>query len=80
LRITRAAEAQRHALPERGPSAAGGGTLGPYQAGVYEALAERGVEPTWPAGISIGTVNSAIISGNAPVEPPPSRPTYKYEV
>lgn len=59
MRVTRAAEAQRHALPERSPSAAGGGTLGPYQAGVYEALAERGVEPTWPAGISIATINSS---------------------
>ncbi|MFD3263863.1 patatin-like phospholipase family protein [Phenylobacterium ferrooxidans] len=44
----------------------GGGALGAYQAGVYEALAERGVEPTWLAGISIGAINSAIIAGNAP--------------
>lgn len=46
----------------------GGGALGAYQAGVYEALAERGVEPTWVAGISIGAINSAIIAGNAPGE------------
>lgn len=46
----------------------GGGALGAYQAGVYEALAERGIEPTWVAGISIGAVNSAIIAGNAPDE------------
>jgi NTE family protein len=43
----------------------GGGALGSYQAGVYEALLERGVEPTWIAGISIGAINSAIIAGNA---------------
>ncbi len=44
----------------------GGGALGAYQGGVYEALAEAGVRPTWIAGISIGAVNAAIIAGNAP--------------
>ncbi|CAN7612869.1 patatin-like phospholipase family protein [Phenylobacterium sp. LjRoot225] len=44
----------------------GGGALGAYQAGVYEALQAAGVEPSWIAGISIGAVNSAIIAGNAP--------------
>jgi len=42
----------------------GGGALGAYQAGVYEALLDNGVEPTWIAGISIGAINSAIIVGN----------------
>jgi len=42
----------------------GGGALGAYQAGVYEALAERAIEPTWISGISIGAINSAIIAGN----------------
>ncbi|WP_091741194.1 patatin-like phospholipase family protein [Phenylobacterium immobile] len=42
----------------------GGGALGAYQAGVYEALLEADVEPTWVAGISIGAVNAAIIAGN----------------
>ena len=42
----------------------GGGALGAYQAGVYEALAEKDIAPTWVAGISIGAVNSAIIAGN----------------
>ena len=42
----------------------GGGALGAYQAGVYEALLEHGVEPTWISGISIGAVNGAIIAGN----------------
>lgn len=44
----------------------GGGALGAYQGGVYQALAEHGVEPTWLCGISIGAINSAIIVGNAP--------------
>ena len=44
----------------------GGGALGSYQVGVYEALAEYGYEPDWVAGISIGAINSAIIAGNAP--------------
>ena len=44
----------------------GGGALGSYQAGVYERLAESGIEPTWVAGISIGAINSAIIAGNKP--------------
>jgi NTE family protein len=46
----------------------GGGALGSYQAGVYEALAEAGIPPDWVAGISIGAINSAIIAGNAPNE------------
>jgi NTE family protein len=44
----------------------GGGALGAYQAGVYEALAERDLHPDWIAGISIGAINGALIAGNAP--------------
>jgi NTE family protein len=44
----------------------GGGALGAYQAGVYEALAEADLHPDWVAGISIGAINAAIIAGNAP--------------
>jgi NTE family protein len=44
----------------------GGGALGAYQAGVYEALAERGVAPEWVAGVSIGAINAALIAGNPP--------------
>jgi NTE family protein len=44
----------------------GGGALGAYQAGVYEALAEAGIHPDWIAGVSIGAVNGAIIAGNPP--------------
>jgi NTE family protein len=46
----------------------GGGALGAYQAGVYEALAETGIQPDWVAGVSIGAINSAIIAGNEPAE------------
>jgi len=44
----------------------GGGALGAYQAGVYEALAEAGLHPDWVAGISIGAINAALIAGNPP--------------
>src|ERR1700752_1892021 len=44
----------------------GGGALGAYQAGVYEALSEAHLAPDWVAGISIGAVNAALIAGNAP--------------
>ena len=44
----------------------GGGALGAYQAGVYQALAEADLHPNWVAGISIGAINSAIIAGNPP--------------
>jgi NTE family protein len=44
----------------------GGGALGAYQAGVFAALDEVGLQPTRLAGISIGALNAAIIAGNAP--------------
>src|SRR3954462_14587137 len=43
----------------------GGGALGSYQAGAFQALCASGFEPEWVAGISIGAVNAAIIAGNA---------------
>lgn len=46
----------------------GGGALGSYQAGVYEALAASPYQPEWIAGISIGSINAAIIAGNAPAD------------
>jgi NTE family protein len=45
----------------------GGGALGAYQGGVYQALHEAGIEPDWVVGTSIGAINGAIIAGN-PVE------------
>jgi NTE family protein len=62
----------RHRVKERPPFECialllqGGGALGSYQAGVYAALAEAGLEPNWVAGISIGAINGALIAGNAP--------------
>src|SRR5579863_2765353 len=44
----------------------GGGALGSYQAGVFEALAFSEYFPDWVAGISIGAINAALIAGNAP--------------
>jgi NTE family protein len=46
----------------------GGGALGAYQVGVYQALAEAGCEPNWISGVSIGAINSAIIAGNPPAK------------
>jgi len=46
----------------------GGGALGAYQAGVYQALAEADLHPDWVAGISIGAINSALIAGNPPAQ------------
>src|SRR5258706_10350275 len=42
----------------------GGGAVGAYQAGVYQALHEAGVEPDWIIGTSIGAINGSIIAGN----------------
>ncbi|WP_419896293.1 patatin-like phospholipase family protein [Roseomonas sp. USHLN139] len=44
----------------------GGGALGAYQAGVYEALHEAGIALDWIAGVSIGAINGALIAGNPP--------------
>jgi NTE family protein len=44
----------------------GGGALGAYQAGVYQALHEQGINPDWVIGTSIGAINAALIAGNKP--------------
>ena len=44
----------------------GGGALGAFQAGVYHALHDAGVEPDWVIGTSIGAINASIIVGNEP--------------
>ena len=46
----------------------GGGALGAYQVGVYQALHEAGIEPDWVIGTSIGAINAALIVGNPPDE------------
>ena len=42
----------------------GGGALGAYQAGVYQAMHEHGLTPDWVVGTSIGALNGALIAGN----------------
>src|ERR1700758_3795585 len=44
----------------------GGGAMGAYQIGAYQALAEHDLHPDWVAGISIGAINAAVIAGNRP--------------
>jgi NTE family protein len=46
----------------------GGGALGAYQAGVYQALHEAEIEPDWIIGTSIGAINASLIAGNAPAD------------
>jgi NTE family protein len=46
----------------------GGGALGAYHIGAYQALAEHGFEPDWLSGISIGAINSAVLAGTPPAE------------
>jgi NTE family protein len=58
----------------------GGGALGAYQAGVYEALHEHGISPEWVAGVSIGAINAALIAGNLPEERVPRLRAFWEEV
>jgi NTE family protein len=60
-RVSREAPADRIVLVLQG-----GGALGAYQAGTYQALHEAGLEPDWIIGTSIGAINGSIIAGNAP--------------
>ena len=60
-----------HSMPAATPAKAqpvlvlqGGGALGSYQAGAYQALCHFDFEPEWVAGISIVAINAAIIAGN----------------
>lgn len=65
-----AAPARLARKPRRTPRVAlvmqGGGALGAYQAGVYQALHEAGLEPDWIVGISIGAIGGAILAGSPP--------------
>jgi NTE family protein len=58
--------ARPHGVDGVGLVLQGGGALGAYQAGVYQALHEAGLEPDWVAGVSIGAINCALIAGNKP--------------
>jgi NTE family protein len=60
---------RRNSQPASGPGQIvlvfqGGGALGAYQAGVYQALNEAGIEPDWIIGTSIGAINASLIAGN----------------
>src|SRR5215203_1821252 len=46
----------------------GGGALGAYQVGVYQAMHEAGVEPDWVVGTSIGAINASLIAGSEPAD------------
>ena len=46
----------------------GGGALGAYQVGVYQALHEAGIEPDWVVGTSIGAINASLIAGSEPAD------------
>src|SRR5467141_3641391 len=67
---TKASRRKTHKMQPRPPFECialllqGGGALGAYQAGVYQALSEAHLYPDWIAGISIGAINSALIAGN----------------
>jgi NTE family protein len=69
---TKASRRKSHKMQPRPPFECialllqGGGALGAYQAGVYEALSEGHLYPDWVAGISVGAINSALIAGNPP--------------
>ncbi len=60
VRLTRPAESLTALVLQ------GGGALGAYQAGAFEALADAAHQPDWVAGISIGAINAALIAGNPP--------------
>src|ERR1700748_2888711 len=62
--ISSPAPASTPAKAERVLVLQGGGALGSYQAGAYQALCHHDFEPDWIAGISIGAINAAIIAGN----------------
>lgn len=72
LRDTRSTEHSEHRDAPRADARQtvlvlqGGGALGAYQAGVYEALMDGGFEPDWVIGTSIGAINGALIAGNRP--------------
>src|SRR5260370_2466374 len=66
MEVSAAAHETTAAKAERVLVLQGGGALGSYQAGAYQALCHCDFEPEWVAGISIGAINAAIIAGNAP--------------
>jgi NTE family protein len=75
LDVTKKRAGQERSAPAKNPAQKqrqivlvfqGGGALGAYQAGVYQALHEAGIEPDWIIGTSIGAINASLIAGNEP--------------
>ncbi|HZC55381.1 MAG TPA: patatin-like phospholipase family protein [Xanthobacteraceae bacterium] len=64
--MTNAVKFDRAALGQVVLVLQGGGALGAYQIGVYQALSEAGIEPDWVIGTSIGAINACLIAGNPP--------------
>jgi NTE family protein len=64
--MTNAVKFDRTALGQVVLVLQGGGALGAYQIGVYQALSEAGIEPDWVIGTSIGAINACLIAGNLP--------------
>src|SRR5499427_4375266 len=69
--VAEARERQACGAPSQSPRQTvlvfqGGGALGAYQAGVYQALHEAKIEPDWIIGTSIGAINASLIAGNEP--------------
>ncbi|WP_043284253.1 patatin-like phospholipase family protein [Paraburkholderia oxyphila] len=60
--------ASRGTTPAVALALQGGGGLGAYHIGAYEALAEDHLLPDWVCGTSIGAFNAAVIAGNRPDE------------
>lgn len=58
----------------------GGGALGAYQAGVFQALEEARISPDWIAGVSIGAINAALIAGSPPEDRLPALKSFWEEV
>jgi NTE family protein len=68
MRMTKSLSKEVAALGQTVLVLQGGGALGAYQVGVYEALHEAGIAPQWVIGTSIGAINAALIAGSKPGE------------
>jgi NTE family protein len=68
MRMTRSLAKEVEKLGQTVLVLQGGGALGAYQVGVYEALHEYGIAPQWVIGTSIGAINAALIAGSKPAE------------
>jgi len=53
----------------------GGAAIGPYQAGIYDAIEHMGFDLGWILATDVGAVNAAIIASN----PPDRRLQHLYE-